>query len=58
MGVEAVVDGSGQVVKMVNKRQAMEWSWGSQEDNNSLIPEGGFVVSAQDPSGSREKDKQ
>ncbi|MEK4520733.1 hypothetical protein NSQ95_16185 [Psychrobacillus sp. FSL W7-1457] len=54
-GVEAVVDGSGQVVKMVNKRQAMEWSWGSQEDNNSLIPEGGFVVSAQDPSGSREK---
>lgn len=54
-GVEAVVDGSGQIVKMVNKRQAMEWSWGSQEDNNSQIPEGGFVVSAQDPSGSREK---
>ncbi|QUG40214.1 family 10 glycosylhydrolase [Psychrobacillus sp. INOP01] len=54
-GVEAVVDESGQVVKMVNKRQAMEWSWGSQEDNNSLIPEGGFVISAQDPSGSREK---
>ncbi|MFC4025086.1 family 10 glycosylhydrolase [Oceanobacillus longus] len=54
-GVEAVVDASGQVVEMVNKRQAMEWSWGTQEDNNSLIPDGGFVVSAQDPSGSREK---
>ncbi|WP_170138794.1 family 10 glycosylhydrolase [Oceanobacillus chungangensis] len=54
-GVEAVVDASGQVVKMVNKRQAMDWSWGTQEDNNSLIPEGGFVISAQDSSGSREK---
>lgn len=54
-GVEAVVDASGNVIKMVNKKQAMNWNWVNVEDNNSLIPEGGFVVSAQDVSGVREK---
>lgn len=54
-GVEAVVDANGKVVKMVNKKQAMNWNWAAVEDNNSLIPEGGFVVSALDRSGAREK---
>lgn len=54
-GVEAVVDANGKVVKMVNKKQAMNWNWSAVEDNNSLIPEGGFVVSALDRSGARER---
>lgn len=54
-GVEAVVDANGEVVKMVNKKQAMNWNWAAVEDNNSLIPEGGFVVSSLDRSGAREK---
>lgn len=54
-GVEAVVDAKGQVVKMVNKQQAMNWNWSIVEDNNSLIPAGGFVVSALDRSGAREQ---
>lgn len=54
-GVEAVVDANGEVVKMVNKKQAMNWNWNVVEDNNSLIPEGGFVISALDSSGIRER---
>ncbi len=54
-GVEAVVDASGEVIKMVNKQQAMNWNWTNVEDNNSLIPSGGFVLSALDRSGAREK---
>ncbi|MDW2876493.1 MULTISPECIES: family 10 glycosylhydrolase [Bacillaceae] len=54
-GVEAVVDRTGKVTKMVNKEQAMNWSWGVANDNNSLIPEGGFVISAADASGVRER---
>lgn len=54
-GVEAVVDANGEVVKMVNKQQVMNWNWTNVEDNNSLIPEGGFVISALDRSGAREK---
>ncbi|WP_193747727.1 family 10 glycosylhydrolase [Neobacillus niacini] len=54
-GVEAVVDASGNVIKMVNKKQAANWNWANVEDNNSLIPEGGFVISSQDVSGVREK---
>ncbi|MEW9110521.1 MAG: family 10 glycosylhydrolase [Cytobacillus gottheilii] len=54
-GVEAVVDASGEVVKMVNKEQAMNWNWTNVDDNNSQIPEGGFVISALDRSGAREK---
>ena len=52
-GVEAVVDASGTVTKMVNKQQAMNWSWVNVEDNNSIIPDGGFVISAADASGVR-----
>lgn len=54
-GVEAVVNANGEVVKMVNKKQAMNWNWNVVEDNNSLIPEGGFVISALDSSGIRER---
>lgn len=52
-GVEAVVDASGQVTRMANRNQAINWSWGSPEENNSEIPLGGFVVSTLDPSGTR-----
>lgn len=54
-GVEAVVDASGKVIKMVNKTQAMNWSWVNVENNNSVIPTGGFVISALDGSGLRTK---
>ncbi|MBM7618466.1 uncharacterized lipoprotein YddW (UPF0748 family) [Bacillus tianshenii] len=54
-GVEAVIDANGKVVKMVNKQQAMNWSWVQVEDNNSVIPQGGFVISAADASGVRER---
>jgi uncharacterized lipoprotein YddW (UPF0748 family) len=52
-GVEVVVDASGIVTAVKNKLQATNWSWGSPELNNSLIPAGGFVLSATDRSGSR-----
>ncbi|WP_413377402.1 family 10 glycosylhydrolase [Alkalihalobacillus sp. 1P02AB] len=54
-GVEAVVDETGTVVEMVNQQQALNWSWVNVQDNNRLIPEGGFVISALDGSGLREK---
>ncbi|MGY3714686.1 family 10 glycosylhydrolase [Sutcliffiella cohnii] len=54
-GVEAVVDATGKVVKMVNQQQAKNWSWVNVQDNNSIIPEGGFVISALDGSGIRTK---
>lgn len=52
-GVEVVVDDTGHVTRMVNRNQAINWSWGSPEENNSVIPPGGFVISAMDPSGVR-----
>ncbi|WP_144938401.1 Ig-like domain-containing protein [Paenibacillus sp. 32O-W] len=52
-GVEAIVDASGQVTRVVNKTQAMTWNWTNKEPNNSLIPDGGFVISAADTSGQR-----
>ncbi|WP_342574643.1 S-layer homology domain-containing protein [Paenibacillus sp. FSL M8-0142] len=52
-GVEVVVDNTGQVTKVVNRNQAIKWSWGSPEENNSVIPQGGFVISTLDPSGTR-----
>ncbi len=54
-GVEAVVDGSGTVINVVNKQQAINWNWAQPENNNSVIPDGGFVISALDGSGIREK---
>ncbi|CAG9621156.1 family 10 glycosylhydrolase [Sutcliffiella rhizosphaerae] len=54
-GVEAIIDENGKVIKMVNKQQAVNWSWVNVEDNNSVIPEGGFVISAADASGVRER---
>lgn len=54
-GVEAVVDASGEVIDMVNKQQAMDWNWVTQEENNSIIPDGGFVISALDASGVKER---
>ncbi|WP_082423097.1 family 10 glycosylhydrolase [Paenibacillus dakarensis] len=52
-GVEVVVDASGEVTHVVNRDQAIRWSWGSPEENNSVIPPGGFVISTLDPSGTR-----
>ncbi|PAK55220.1 S-layer homology domain-containing protein [Paenibacillus sp. 7541] len=52
-GVEVVVDDTGTVTRVVNKNQAIRWSWGAPEENNSVIPQGGFVISALDPSGIR-----
>ncbi|WP_235941190.1 S-layer homology domain-containing protein [Paenibacillus puerhi] len=54
-GVEAVVDGSGKVTRVANQAQALNWSWSRPEETNSEIPQGGFVVSAMDPSGIRTK---
>ncbi|MFB4330821.1 S-layer homology domain-containing protein [Paenibacillus sp. CR_12] len=52
-GVEVVVDNTGHVTRVVNRNQAINWSWGAPEENNSVIPAGGFVISALDPSGTR-----
>jgi len=52
-GVEVVVDNTGNVTKVVNKTQAINWSWSFPEDNNSAIPTGGMVISALDDSGVR-----
>lgn len=52
-GVEVVVDDTGKVTRVVNKNQAIRWSWGAPEENNSVIPRGGFVISTLDPSGIR-----
>ncbi|UNK19960.1 S-layer homology domain-containing protein [Paenibacillus sp. N3/727] len=52
-GVEVVVNASGEVTHVVNRDQAIRWSWGSPEENNSVIPPGGFVISTVDPSGIR-----
>src|SRR5690606_31977967 len=54
-GVEVVTDKNGIVTKVVNKNQAINWSWGAPEDNNSPIPTGGMVVSALDENGVRTK---
>lgn len=54
-GVEMAVDGSGVVVDTANKQQAMDWNWTVVEDNDTAIPDGGFVISAADPSGVRVK---
>src|SRR5699024_1350345 len=48
-----VVDGSGKVIDTVNKEQAISWVWEDVQVNNSNIPNGGFVISAEDPSGTR-----
>ncbi|EJW16575.1 S-layer homology domain-containing protein [Paenibacillus alvei] len=50
-GVEVVVDASGQVTKVVNRNQAIQWNWAVPEQNNSIIPQGGFVITTVDPSG-------
>jgi hypothetical protein len=52
-GVEISVDGQGKVSDTRNKQQAINWVWSPIEPNNSPIPEGGFVISAMDPSGVR-----
>jgi len=54
-GVEVIVNDSGTVTKMVNKLQAINWSWSFPEDNNSAIPPGGMVISALDENGVRTK---
>ncbi|SDE19619.1 S-layer homology domain-containing protein [Paenibacillus sp. UNCCL117] len=54
-GVEAVVDSTGRVTRIPNRSQAINWNWGQPEETNSVIPQGGFVVSAMDPSGTRTK---
>jgi hypothetical protein len=51
--VEAIVDSSGKVTKVVNQQQALTWNWATMSPNNSVIPQGGFVVSALDASGVR-----
>lgn len=52
-GVEVVVEPDGMVSRVANRNQAINWSWGTPEENNSVIPEGGFVLSTVDPSGIR-----
>ncbi|CAH1191724.1 hypothetical protein PAECIP111891_00076 [Paenibacillus allorhizoplanae] len=52
-GVEAIVDSSGKVTKVVNQQQALTWNWTNMSPNNSVIPQGGFVISALDASGVR-----
>ncbi len=54
-GVEVVADAAGQVIKVVNKKQASDWNWTTPEDNNSAIPTGGMVISALDENGVRTK---
>lgn len=54
-GVEVVVGADGTVSKVLNRNQAINWSWGSPEENNSVIPADGFVISTLDPSGTRTK---
>jgi uncharacterized lipoprotein YddW (UPF0748 family) len=54
-GVEVVVGADGYVSKVANRNQAVNWSWGSPEENNSVIPDEGFVISTVDPSGTRTK---
>ncbi|OPA72963.1 S-layer protein [Paenibacillus selenitireducens] len=54
-GVEVVVNASGEVTHVANREQAIQWNWGSPEENNSVIPLGGFVISSIDPSGVRTK---
>ncbi|WP_158606799.1 S-layer homology domain-containing protein [Paenibacillus ginsengarvi] len=54
-GVEVVVDATGNVTKIVNKSQAINWNWSFPEDNNSAIPAGGMVISALDENGVRTK---
>ena len=54
-GVEVVVDASGKVTKIVNQEQAKNWNWTQPEDNNSPIPPGGIVISAQDENAVRTK---
>ncbi|MDF2668721.1 MAG: glycoside hydrolase [Paenibacillus sp.] len=52
-GVEVVTDASGVVTAVINKTQASTWNWTVPQDNNSVIPAGGMVVSAIDQSGIR-----
>lgn len=52
-GVEAIVESSGKVSKVVNQQQALTWNWTNLSPNNSVIPQGGFVISALDASGVR-----
>ncbi|GIP37675.1 hypothetical protein J31TS4_09550 [Paenibacillus sp. J31TS4] len=54
-GVEAIVDGSGKVTTVVNQKPALTWNWNVKDPNNSVIPAGGFVISALDESGVRTK---
>ncbi|WP_010277221.1 FIMAH domain-containing protein [Paenibacillus senegalensis] len=51
--VEAVVGANGLVSNVVNKQQAIQWSWSSSHPANSAIPEGGFVISTIDYDGTR-----
>ena len=52
-GVEVVVDTNGIVTELKNQKQAVDWNWAVPNLNDSLIPEGGFVLSTVDRSGSR-----
>ncbi|MDR6879807.1 hypothetical protein [Bacillus sp. 3255] len=52
-GVEAIVESNGKVSKVVNQQQALTWNWTNMSPNNSVIPQGGFVISALDASGVR-----
>lgn len=52
-GVEVVVDHSGKVVELKNQMQAADWNWATPQNNDSNIPEGGFVLSTVDRSGYR-----
>lgn len=53
-GVEIAVDENGTVIETANREQAKEWDWGTVEDNDLPIPDGGFVISAADEPGDRD----
>ncbi|GAA3411445.1 Ig-like domain-containing protein [Paenibacillus hodogayensis] len=52
-GVEVIVGADGKVTDVVNKQQAINWQWSGNRVNNSIIPAGGFVLSALDKDGIR-----
>lgn len=49
--VEVIVDGDGKVNNVINKEEALNWSWSNSSVSNSVIPEGGMVISTLDNDG-------
>ncbi|GGJ58534.1 hypothetical protein GCM10008938_50820 [Deinococcus roseus] len=54
-GVEVTIGPDGVVTEGKNLEQARNWNFNNPQDNNSLIPVRGLVLSAMDASGSKVK---